>query len=310
MSKRISHSAWNKYLTCPSLYDIHYNQRLRPTKTSSSLLFGSAMDEALNVMLLKSGDPYQVFKDNLTFEMMENSEFHDKDLDWEVFSAEQQIELKGSSIDFVTWAALRVKGRLLLEAYEKEILPKIKSVVSVQKEIEGRPGILDALVELQDGTIVLLDHKTSSYPYKREAALNSTQLALYSHHEKIDKIGFVVLLKNINKNKVKTCKDCGHVNSYSSHTTCDNLIQKVRCGGKWKVVTNPEGVIQFIIEDVDPRLKQIVNQSISQVEKAIENNIFPKNLNACGKMFGKPCVYINYCYKGVTDGLKVPDKKN
>jgi hypothetical protein len=68
MSK-ISYSAYKKYTTCPKMYEYHYNQKLRPTGTSSSLLFGSAMDEALNALLLNTGDPHETFKENFTYEM-------------------------------------------------------------------------------------------------------------------------------------------------------------------------------------------------------------------------------------------------
>lgn len=48
MASRLSHSAIARYQTCGRSYFYHYKKRLRPTTTSGALLFGSAMDAALN----------------------------------------------------------------------------------------------------------------------------------------------------------------------------------------------------------------------------------------------------------------------
>jgi hypothetical protein len=48
-STRLSHSSLNRYLSCPKSYELHYLKRLRPTKQSAALLFGSAIDKASEV---------------------------------------------------------------------------------------------------------------------------------------------------------------------------------------------------------------------------------------------------------------------
>ena len=53
MSIRLSHSAQSKYQLCPNLYRLHYEERWRSIILSSALVFGSAMDEALNILLEK-----------------------------------------------------------------------------------------------------------------------------------------------------------------------------------------------------------------------------------------------------------------
>ena len=50
---KISHSQVSKYLACPRMYKYHYRDKLRPDTTSSALLFGDAMDKALNSFLLE-----------------------------------------------------------------------------------------------------------------------------------------------------------------------------------------------------------------------------------------------------------------
>lgn len=55
MSKKIqlSHSAADKYETCPAMYKFHYIDKIRPEEAGSALFLGSAIDEALNRMLLE-----------------------------------------------------------------------------------------------------------------------------------------------------------------------------------------------------------------------------------------------------------------
>ena len=76
---RLSHSAIEKYKTCPMMYKLHYKDRLRSTHIGSPLFFGGAVDEALNVLLLTKKDdlndeeaelvlrdPFEEFDDRFT----------------------------------------------------------------------------------------------------------------------------------------------------------------------------------------------------------------------------------------------------
>lgn len=53
MGTRLSHSKLQKLQYCPKLFDLYYNQRIRSIFQSTALLFGSAMDGALNRLLLE-----------------------------------------------------------------------------------------------------------------------------------------------------------------------------------------------------------------------------------------------------------------
>lgn len=66
MSKILSHSAVNLYQTCGHKYNLHYNHKYREKITSGALVFGSALDAAINSLLedkknasLKDLDHYQ-----------------------------------------------------------------------------------------------------------------------------------------------------------------------------------------------------------------------------------------------------------
>jgi hypothetical protein len=58
------HSAINQYSTCARKYDYHYNKKLRSKVVSGALLFGSAIDLALNHLLLTRNleESYSVFE--------------------------------------------------------------------------------------------------------------------------------------------------------------------------------------------------------------------------------------------------------
>lgn len=50
--KKLSHSKVSKYLMCPKSYKYHYVDKLKPLTHSGALYFGSAIDKALNELLL------------------------------------------------------------------------------------------------------------------------------------------------------------------------------------------------------------------------------------------------------------------
>ena len=59
---RLSHSAVDKLMTCEQMYNLHYNEKIRPVNTSSALPFGSAFDKAMEHLLLrKEGSAYELF---------------------------------------------------------------------------------------------------------------------------------------------------------------------------------------------------------------------------------------------------------
>lgn len=178
-------------------------------------------------------------------------------------------------------------------------------------DLEDRPGVMDAKVTLLgDDRPIILDHKTSAYPYNKEAVLYDTQLALYAASEGCTQAGFVVMVKQINKNRRKVCKKCQFNGSFTRHKTCPQVINGNRCHGRWNESINPEVIIQMIVDDIPKRNMELVTNSITLCEKAISDGIYPQNLGTCGKFYGKPCPYLNYCWHGECTGLEVkPETK-
>lgn len=299
--KKISYSAYKKYMQCPKMYDYHYNKRLRPSTTSSALVFGVAIDTALNALLTGSGDALGVFQDSFRFEDMKDVIWDSKDLQLELFTPEQLESVSQNTTEYQSWACLRIKGRIIIEAYIEYMFPLITEVHSVQKNLNTRPGVLDAVVTISGYGVVLADHKTSSMPYPKDALETDTQLALYAADQDIDKVAYIVMSKNIKSTKI--CQRCQYNGTFTQHKTCPADVSGKRCHGIFERTVDKSKVVQLIIGDAIEINKNNIVSSIDSVEKCIEKGLFPMNVNSCGKMFGKPCPYINKCWKNKEDGL-------
>lgn len=305
---KISHSAWQKYMTCPKMYDYHYNERLRPIDNSSALAFGVAIDIGLNKLLLTKDLDAAIlaFREAFVFEELENIRFDAKDFDATLVPPED----RGSNLEYNAWKSMRIKGRMLLEEYVRVILPQIEEVHHVQKELSGRPGVIDAIVTLRGHGRVILDHKTSVRPYDDDAVANDTQLALYCEDQGIKKAGFVVLIKTLNAKTVRTCTSCKFDGSSSKHKTCPNDINGKRCHGTWDERHEPEANVQLLVGEMPKATEALVKDSICQVESGIAAKIYPRNLKSCGRIYGKRCPYFDKCWNNSNKGLEIKEKLN
>lgn len=110
--------------------------------------------------------------------------------------------------------------------------------------------------------------------------------------------------KQITKRKAKICKVCDFDGSGTKFKTCSNRRNGKRCNGEWEETIDPYCYIQIIVDEMPQRNKDIALGALNDSIKMIENKIFPRNLEACKWMYGKPCPYQKYCWKGDKTGLK------
>lgn len=243
---------------------------------------------------------------------------------------ENLIEKEKKLYNFANWLCLRRKAHLMLKAYHDQVLPKIKSVLAIQKEfnLEGKTGdiingYIDFICEMEDGKKYVIDNKTSSMEYEPDSASKSQQLILYYYAAnkeglKLDGAGFIVCYKQIQKNRIKICEKCGNNGTGGRHKTCDKTIQTStsnggiieRCNGAWKETIKPEARVEIILNEIAPQAQNLVIQTFLGANSGIKANHFGPNLDSCHK-FGQPCQYINLCWKGKDDELiTLPEKKN
>lgn len=265
---RLSHSAIEKYESCGYKYYLHYILKYRSTKESSALLFGNALDEALNDMLAGKDSYHETFDSEWSKCATKEIEYYKSDLNVDLLS-EEETQLPFLEQNFLS---LRYKGHILLDAYFAEVLPKIKKVISVQGMMEltgyddsGNPtedtitGKLDliAMIEHPDGTVhhALLDNKTTSEPYSKNSVQKKDQLALYAcAYPDIKTFGYLTL----NKKNFKT---------------------------------------QVILDSISEEKKDTVLTKFVTALENIKNGFFDKNKKSC-YAFGRRCEFYSHCHQG------------
>lgn len=215
--------------------------------------------------------------------------------------------------NFMNWLSLYKKAQLMLKAYREQIIPRIKKVLAIQRQVdlEGEAGdsivgFIDFICEWEDGSIVVFDNKTSAREYAYDAVSKSPQLTLYVHavenEFKTRKAGFIVMKKAIKKNTSKKCQTCKFDGEDSRAKTCTKETKGKRCGGTWTEVIKPEADIQVLVGSIPEQLETVVMENFVEVNAAITAKSFPRNLNACESNYG-PCVYYSLCHRNSTKDL-------
>jgi len=372
MSKnRLSHSACSKYQLCGQAYKYHYIDKIRPKVTSAALMFGNALDHALNVILTDSKESAEaLFEKSFRFNKINDIETYlptctelvyaaadfDSDLliqeDYDYLDSqvkegkiiapttnwlETYSELKKkkttTGLDSLTfdekkyfnlmnWLSLKRKGFLMLDAYRNKVMPKLEKVYSVQEYVsidngDGDKiiGYVDLIADVKGIGTVILDNKTSSMEYEEDAVITSPQLSLYTHiledKYKTRKAGYIVLNKQVMKNRVKICKKCGYNGSKSRAKTCDAIGDyDKRCHGEWEETISPEIFVQFMVDEIPKQTENIVIQNYDSINEGIKAGVFHRNFNSCQNTFGGPCPYLRLCYRNKMDGLMDLKKKD
>lgn len=210
------------------------------------------------------------------------STFHEeckKNLNWRNQNRRRLTDDEFILYNYINWLSLNEKGKLMLEAYKRDIIPQISEVYSIQKEIEIKSdlgdviaGKIDYIASFNDRpeVPVIMDNKTSSKAYKPDAVQQSEQLATYGEAEQNLNAGYSVVQKEVFKKapKIRT-----------------QLI----------IDTIPENLLLQTFDNY----ANIVEQ-ISAAGENIEN--YPQNWNSCFD-FGKLCQYYSLCKHNSKDHL-------
>lgn len=290
MSKKsvyVSHTSKETYLTCPRKYYLHYKEKIREITQSSALSYGKAVDEGLNVLLLRKDDPDVVNKAKNAFydewnKILDNDmvgiRFSKSDLDESILSDEELLESKDDNA-YRSWLSLKNKGDLFIEAYYEQIIPRIKRVIDIQKQVkitnedgDVLTGFIDLVCEWEDGRIIVFDNKTTSVTYKEDSVRTSEQLATYyeaslNMYDKVDACGYIVISKAIRKRKL------------------------------------PKVKIDVIIDNIPDKLTMKTFNDYDKVLEGIKSEKFEENRTGCTTKYGK-CQFYEYCRSGSMEGLK------
>lgn len=242
---KLSHSAKELYNRCPKAYYIHYMLHLRRKVMGSALPFGSAMDAGLEV-LLKEKNPVQAKVEFIN--KWNNFEINKKmvvgkDATLRYFKADMDEKLFTKDETPTNHESLMRKGLMFLDAYNEQIIPKIKKVIGTQipitiKNPDGDEivGFIDLKCEWEDGRVLILDNKTASansyrehYPDNILETDKAAQVVTYGLGDKEhDAIGYIVINKEIRKikePKVQIKTIIGKVSKEIVQKTIDNYDQ-------------------------------------------------------------------------------------
>ncbi len=294
-------------MNCPKEFDYHYNERIRPTTKSSALLFGSAIDKALETLLTTKSKTKA--KDVFKKEFIEQPDvvYHEKDLDLELIT-QDQLDKNGP------YYSLREKGIIMIDSFAEHMLPRITEVIATQVDTTFESddvdfkAIPDLICRLDDGQIYLLDIKTTSIPYDWDSVKKSTQLAaykpLYEEKYNIAKYGYVTLSKIIKKNRQKICADCGFNGTGTRFKKCNNNRNNGRCDGDWNESILPECVVTLITDTISDDFSNKVMYNVLTIAENIKGGKFHRNFNACKRGKESYCDFYNLCHKGSMNGLE------
>lgn len=350
---RLSNSSLDKYRLCPRMYDLHYNHRIRPVTLSSPLFFGSAVDQALNVLLLKKKrilneeesslvkrNMFDVFDDTFSeikfngeivkLKVYDKAKYAKTDFDERLLTGEdwskiikfadnydkveilnffktsksvhkEDIEL----INYMNWLSLRRKGHLFLSTYEKEVLPRIIEVHSIQRQTnltnsqgDAYIGVIDFIATWDDGNKYIFDNKTASRKYLDNSVKTSTQLMTYSEDTGINLAGYIIMLKSLTWDKHNKCTKCDYA-SISRHVQCPK-----KCGAL-EFTYEPKVSIQIILDSVVEENKDKMFLEIQDIADSIKEENFEPDWNKCANVFGQKCPYYDYCRNESLDGLVI-----
>jgi PD-(D/E)XK nuclease superfamily len=275
----ISHSKVELYSTCPYKYKLMYIDKWSTNKTYSSLLFGSAIDKALNYILLRVKHNHK--PDKTTSKMLfwremnlwlgQNELVYFKNEAPEMSGNMLFEELDDQQKEAAVFSNLLKIGEEMIDTYIQDILPQLGTILSVQTKrfIPNEAGdnlilVTDFRARLPDGREVTFDNKTCSdlKRYGPSSVKKSQQLSIYTEYEPSRLAGYIALSKR------------------------------------------PEDGKKYVIR-IDEIEEEMVSEAFDKVDgalNAIKRQEFPKNEKSCWS-FGRKCEMWDLCKKGKTDGL-------
>jgi putative RecB family exonuclease len=170
----LSYSQINTYLMCPLKYKFQYIDLIPPAFTSSALVFGSAIHEAVGAF----------YQSVLEGDYLTVSQVHDVYQQiWESQDKEKEIRFfNGDSGE-----SLSKKAQSMLSVFVEQFDPSMQILgveepfsVEINEGIPPLVGWIDSVELSFDGTVTIVDLKTASKRYSEQNVRSNLQLTCYS----------------------------------------------------------------------------------------------------------------------------------
>lgn len=225
--------------------------------------------------------------------------------------------------NYTNWLCLRRKGILMLKEFKSIFDANVEEVLGTQVKVDLVNENGDSVIGFADFVFkwkevekpVVFDLKTSAREYDDDAVSKSPQLSLYvfslsDQYANTRNAGFIVLNKNINKNKTKKCAICEKDGTGQRHKTCDATVNGSRCNGEWIEKLHPKARSQVLVETVSEIFVDRVVENFNEVNRAITAEIFPRNFSNCVKYNGAiKCAFYDLCHGNSMDDLEIKEKE-
>lgn len=221
-------------------------------------------------------------------------------------------------IAYANWISLYRKGILMVNKFIEWVDENISEVLGCQIPIELEDekgnkvtGLADFVIKVKGyDKPILVDLKTAARYYERGSVKESEQLSLYffflkeKFYPDMERAAYLVLSKQIKKNRIKICKQCGHDASGTNFKLCNNTNNKKRCNGEFNITTTPESTIQYIHDEIpEEMISKTIETFNINVEK-IQSGNFEPCFDNCLRYNGKiKCAFYEYCRTGSMEGL-------
>jgi hypothetical protein len=209
MGNKLSHTKLNTYSDCGEKYRLYYEEKIRSKYINSYMIFGSAVDKALNELLVTkdvgsakitlgaalskvqiNGESVDASTSNLVF--YSKTDFDEellKEEDYSYFkllfkadlvdtynkicqkksNKESLTDLEIAQFNLASWMSLDRKGEIMIDSYAEKVLPRIKEVIAVQEPISLKNEEGDELVGFLDLVVRLDDDKIYLLDHKTSA---------------------------------------------------------------------------------------------------------------------------------------------
>jgi hypothetical protein len=240
-------------------------------------------------------------------------------------------------LHYANMLCMNRKGHLMLESFNKELVPHVTKVHGTQVPIkiehpDGHSigGFIDLLCEmagyklpngrvLKEGELVVIDVKSAgTFSWKKHDNLHvAPQLDTYLISKAVQDlsieltgnetnlVGYFVTSKIVKNNTEYVCKSCGNIKT-TSHKTCNAEIDGKRCNGDWDSTDDFYVESKAVVGERNLDEAKVMFSDFEDVLVGIQAKVFPRNRNSC-EAFNSICEYAQICGKCFEDPEKAID---
>lgn len=311
---RLSNTAVDTYTACPFKYKLHYVDKIRAKTIGSALIFGKAVDEALNVLLLTKKKelteeektlvtkcPHDVF--DLEFSIANiNGDIVDTKNTYRVDYYRSDCDLSVLTQDDYSWIKITEDEA---EELHEEIIATLRSKQKLSDEQQKMFNLLCWHSLYRKGHIFIDTYIKDVMPEIKE--VHSIQNEVNLPNENGDYIiGYIDFVATFNdgikrivdnktagqaykKDAVENSQQLAIYSEYMENRECSYIVLVKKLRKK-----EPRVRTQIIHGIIPEDLLEKVFDKIGETEYNIKRRNFKQNRDSCF-MWGKKCAYYDYC---------------